>query len=312
MTGISMIRDLNDTLVFVRVVRLGSFTAAAQALQIPKTTVSRRVRELEQAIGVQLLRRTTRQLSLTEAGAVYYEQCKDIAATLEHAELAVHQLRDGPRGWLRVTVPYSFGVSWFAPLLAGFRQAYPEIKLEILASHVPLDLVGEEIDVALRLGVLPDSSLVARRLASYATGIYAAPEYIERHGAPVTPDALIEHRTLVLNQARRDVGYVWPLRKAGAKLRNYRVEPTIIANDPALLKDALLAGEGLSLGMDRSMQIDVEAGRLCRVLPQWIGPPQDLNAVTAREHLPSPKVTAFIKYLKERMSGSEISHDWTE
>lgn len=301
-----MIRDLNDTLVFVRVVRLGSFTAAAQALQIPKTTVSRRVRELEQAIGVQLLRRTTRQLSLTEAGAVYYEQCKDIAATLEQAERSVHQLRDGPRGWLRVTVPYSFGVSWFAPWVAGFRQAYPQIRLEILASHVPLDLVAEEIDVALRLGALPDSSLVARRLASYATGIYAAPGYIERHGEPITPDELIQHQTLVLNQARREVGYVWPLRRSGAKLRNYRVEPTILANDPALLKDALLAGEGLSLGMDQSMLAEVEAGRLCRVLPEWIGPPQDLNAVTAREHLPSPKVTAFIAYLKGRMSGLEI------
>ncbi|WP_095920392.1 LysR family transcriptional regulator [Pseudomonas sp. QTF5] len=300
-----MIRDLNDTMVFVHVVRLGSFTAAAHALQTPKTTVSRRVRELEQAIGVQLLRRTTRQLSLTEAGAVYFDQCKEIAATLEHAERAVHQLRDGPRGWLRVTVPYSFGISWFSPLISGFRQAYPEIQLEILASHVPLDLVGEEIDVALRLGVLPDSSLVARRLASYATGIYAAPQYIEHHGQPATPDALIEHRTLVLHQARRDAGYVWPLRQAGAKLRNYLVEPSIIANDPALLRDALCAGEGLSLGMDHSMQADVEAGRLYRVLPEWIGPPQDLNAVTAREHLPSPKVTAFIGFLKAHMSAQQ-------
>ncbi|WP_392887809.1 LysR substrate-binding domain-containing protein [Pseudomonas migulae] len=297
-----MIRDLNDTLVFVRVVRLGSFTAAAHALQIPKTTVSRRVRELEQAIGVQLLRRTTRQLSLTEAGAVYFDQCKDIASTLEHAELAVHQLRDGPRGWLRVTVPYSFGVSWFAPLVSGFRQAYPEIKLEILASHVPLDLVADEIDVALRLGALPDSSLIARRLASYATGIYAAPDYLARHGQPTTPEELIEHRALVLHQARRDVGYVWPMRRTGAKFRHYQVEPSVIANDPALLKEALCAGEGLSLGMDQSMQADVQAGRLCRVLPDWIGPPQDLNAVTAREHLPSPKVTAFIGFLKAQIS----------
>lgn len=296
-----MIRDLNDTLVFVCVVRLGSFTAAAHALQIPKTTVSRRVRELEQAIGVQLLRRTTRQLSLTEAGAVYYEQCKSIADTLEHAERAVHQLRDGPRGWLRVTVPFSFGVSWFAPLLAGFRQAYPEIRLEILASHVPLDLVGEEIDVALRLGALPDSSLIARRLASFATGIYVAPEYLARHGAPQTPEELLHRQTLTLHQARRDVGYVWPLRREGGRLRDYRVEPSILANDPALLHDALLAGEGLSLAMDQSMKTDVQAGRLIRVLPEWIGPPQDLNAVTAREHLPSPKVTALIGYLKAHM-----------
>jgi len=297
-----MIRDLNDTLVFVRVVRLGSFTAAAHALQMPKTTVSRRVRELEQAIGVQLLRRTTRQLSLTEAGAVYYEQCQSIADTLEHAERAVHQLRDGPRGWLRVTVPFSFGVSWFAPLLAGFRQAYPDIRLEILASHVPMDLVGEEIDIALRLGALPDSSLIARRLASFDTGIYAAPQYLARHGTPQSPEELLHHQTLTLHQARRDVGYVWPLRREGARLRDYRVEPCILANDPALLHEALLAGEGLSLAMEQSMQADVQAGRLIRVLPQWIGPPQDLNAVTAREHLPSPKVKALIGYLKARMT----------
>ncbi|MDL5593837.1 LysR substrate-binding domain-containing protein [Bacillus subtilis] len=296
-----MIRDLNDTLVFACVVRLGSFTAAAHALQIPKTTVSRRVRELEQAIGVQLLRRTTRQLSLTEAGAVYYEQCKSIADTLEHAERAVHQLRDGPRGWLRVTVPFSFGVSWFAPLLAGFRQAYPEIRLEILASHVPMDLVGEEIDVALRLGALPDSSLIARKLASFPTGIYAAPQYLACHQTPQAPEELLHHQTLTLHQARRDVGYVWPLRREGARLRDYRVEPSILANDPALLHDALLAGEGLSLAMDQSMKTDVQAGRLIRVLPEWIGPPQDLNAVTAREHLPSPKVTALIAYLKTHM-----------
>ncbi|MBV4473974.1 LysR family transcriptional regulator [Pseudomonas botevensis] len=297
-----MIRDLNDTLVFVRVVRLGSFTAAAHALQIPKTTVSRRVRELEQAIGVQLLRRTTRQLSLTEAGAVYYEQCRTIADTLEHAERAVHQLRDGPRGWLRVTVPFSFGAHWFAPMLAGFRRAYPEIRLEILASHVPLDLVAEEIDVALRLGSLPDSSLIARRLASFPTGIFAAPDYLARHGQPASPEELLQHQTLILHQARRDVGYVWPLRRGGARLKDYRVEPSILANDPALLHDSLLAGEGLSLAMEQSMDADVRAGRLVRVLPEWTGPPQDLNAVTAREHLPSPKVTALIDYLKARMA----------
>ncbi|WP_085630500.1 MULTISPECIES: LysR family transcriptional regulator [unclassified Pseudomonas] len=298
-----MKRDLNDTLVFVQVVRLGSFTAAAHALQIPKTTVSRRVRELEQAIGAQLLRRTTRQLSLTEAGAVYYERCQSVADTLEQAEHAVQQLREGPRGWLRVTVPFSFGVSWFAPMLAGFRQRYPQVRLEILASHVPLDLVGEKIDLALRLGALPDSSLIARRLASFPTGLFAAPAYLEREGHPAGPEELMRHRTLTLHQARRDVGYVWPLRRAGGRLKDYRVDPQILANDPALLRDALLAGEGLTLAMEQSLDEDVRAGRLVRVLPEWIGPPQDLNAVTAREHVPSPKVTALIAYLKAHMAG---------
>jgi DNA-binding transcriptional LysR family regulator len=297
-----MARDLNDTLVFVRVVQEGSFTSAARALQIPKTTVSRRVYELEKYMGAQLLRRTTRKLSLTEAGAIYFEQCRSIGSTLEAAEGAVHQLRDGPRGWLRVTMPYSFGVSWFAPLLPGFRANYPDVKLEILASHATLDLVEDEIDIALRLGELPDSSLVARRLASFPSGTFASPAYLRRAGAPETPEALRDHSTLALHQARRDVGYVWPLRKASGKPRGYLIDPVVVASDPALLHDALRQGEGISLAMEHSMAADVKARRLVRVLPEWIGPPQDLNALSSRERMPSPKVQAFISYLKKRLS----------
>jgi DNA-binding transcriptional LysR family regulator len=296
-----MARDMNDTLVFVRVVQEGSFTAAARALQIPKTTVSRRVYELEKYMGAQLLRRTTRKLSLTEAGAIYFEQCRSIASTLEAAEGAVQQLRDGPRGWLRVTMPYSFGVSWFAPLLPGFRAIYPDVRLEIVASHATLDLVDAEIDIALRLGELPDSSLVARRLASFPSSMFASPAYLRHAGAPETPEALRDHPTLALHQARRDVGYVWPLRRGSGKPRGYLIDPVVVASDPALLYDALRQGEGISLAMEQSMAMDVKARRLVRVLPEWIGPPQELNALSSRERMPSPKVQAFISYLKERL-----------
>ena len=296
-----MARDVNDTLVFVRVVQEGSFTAAAHALQMPKTTVSRRVLELEKYVGAQLLRRTTRKLSLTEAGAIYFEQCRGIGATLEAAEGAVHKLRDGPRGWLRVTMPYSFGVDWFAPLLPGFRSRYPEVRLEILASHATLDLVQDEIDLALRLGELPDSSLVARRLASFPSGTFASPAYLKRAGVPAVPEDLRNHRTLALHQARRDVGYVWPLRKDGGKPRGYLIDPVLVASDPALLHAALRGGEGISLAMELSMAADLKARRLLRVLPQWIGPPQELNALSPRERMPSPKVQAFIGYLKEQL-----------
>ena len=300
-TAVPMARDMNDTLVFVRVVQEGSFTAAAHALQMPKTTVSRRVYELEKYVGSQLLRRTTRKLSLTEAGAIYFEQCRGIAGTLEAAESAVHRLRDGPRGWLRVTMPYSFGVDWFAPLLPGFRARYPDVKLEILASHATLDLVQDEIDVALRLGELPDSSLVARRLASFPSGTFVSPLYLKRSGTPEMPESLRDHQTLALHQARRDVGYVWPLRKGSGKHRAYLINPVIVASDPALLFDALCGGAGISLAMELSMAAEVKAHRLVRVLPQWVGPPQDLNALSTRERMPSPKVQAFIAYLKERL-----------
>lgn len=296
----AMRRDVNDTLVFVRVVQEGSFTAAAHALQIPKTTVSRRVLELEKHVGAQLLRRTTRKLSLTEAGAIYYEHCRGIAATLEHAEGEVHKLRDGPRGWLRLTMPYSFGVDWIAPLLPGFRARYPDVKIEIVASHATLDLVESEIDIALRLGELPDSSLVARRLASFPSGAFASPAYVKRAGLPHRRSncATTAHSRCI----RRVVtwGMCGPCARARASRAGF-VHPVIVASDPFFLHPALLQGEGISLAMEMSMAADVKARRLVRVLPAWWGPPQELNALSSREHLPSPKVQAFIAYLKEQL-----------
>ncbi|WP_342706396.1 LysR substrate-binding domain-containing protein [Burkholderia arboris] len=297
-----MARDLNDTLIFVHVVQAGSFTGAANALQIPKTTVSRRVQELETHLGAQLLHRTTRKLRLTEAGTAYFEQCRAIVDRLDAAESAVHQLRDGPRGWLRVTLPYSFGVTWIAPLIAGFRSRYPDVRLEIVATHVPLDLFAEDVDIALRFGILPDSSLVARHLGSFATSIYASPGYLDVHGAPSGPDDLHHHPALVLHQAKGTGCYIWTLRKPGRKPEHYSLDPVIVASDPALILDAARAGQGLMLAMDMSMEPDVKAGRLRRVLSDWKGPPQDLNVLFPKERAPSPKVQAFVRYLREQLS----------
>ena len=296
-----MAADLNDTLIFVRVVQAGSFTAAARLLKMPKTTVSRRVMTLETQLGAQLLHRTTRRLGLTEAGGLYYAHAQDMVRQIDEGEAAVHQLQAGPRGWLRITLPYSFGVAWIAPLLADFRATYPDVRLEILASHVPLDLVADDIDVALRLGVLPDSDLVARRLGSFATGVYASPVYLRSAGEPMHPSELDDHVTLTLHQARRERGYAWPLRKEGGRTQYFAVDPVIVASDPGLLHDALCAGQGISLAMHQSMAVDVKAGRLRRVLPEWTGPVQDFNAVFPRGAVASPKVRAFVDFLRERL-----------
>ena len=145
-----MARDLNDTLIFVKVVELGSFIAAARSLRLPKTTVSRKVQELETRLGAQLLHRTTRKLGLTEAGNIYFDHCQRIARELDEAESAVGQLQGGPRGWLRFTAPYSAGVIWIAPLLGEFRARYPEVRVEMILTNETLDLIDKEIDVALR------------------------------------------------------------------------------------------------------------------------------------------------------------------
>ncbi|WP_175034907.1 LysR family transcriptional regulator [Burkholderia lata] len=296
-----MARDLNDTLICVRVAQAGSFTVAAAALQIPKTTVSRRMQELEAHLGALLLHRATRKLRLTEAGTAYFEQCRAIADQLEVAESTVHQLPDGPRGWLRVTVPYSFGVTWIAPLITGFCSRYPDVRLEIVATHVSLDLFAEDVDIALRFSILPDSSLVARRLGSVATSIYASPAYLDTHGAPSGPDDLRRHPALALHQATSTGCYIWTLRKPGRKPEHYPLDSVIVASDPALILDAARAGQGLMLAMDMSMEPDVQTGQLRRVLPDWMGPRQDLNALFPKERPPSLKVQAFVRYLQAQL-----------
>lgn len=296
-----MSRDLNDTLVFLKVVEAGSFIAAARALRLPKTTVSRRVQDLEMRLGAQLLHRTTRKLGLTEAGSVYYENCRRIARQLEEAESAVAELQGGPRGWLRVTAPYSLGIERIAPLLGEFRARHPELRVEMLLNNEALDLIDRELDVALRVGDLPDSGLVARQLARLRTGVYASPSYIERHGEPRHPEELIEHRTLGMQKMSRNDLYYWPLGD-GATMTEYRIDPIIVANDPGGVRGALLCGEGLMLASDIMVKAYAERGYVRRVLAEWSGPEIPLSAVFPRGQVTSPKVRAFVDFLVERLN----------
>jgi DNA-binding transcriptional LysR family regulator len=294
-----MSRDLNDTLVFVRVVEHGSFIAAARALQLPKTTVSRKVQDLETRLGAQLLHRTTRKLGLTEAGNIYFEHCQRIARELDEAESAVGQLQRGPRGWLRITAPYSLGIERIAPLLGEFHALHPDVRVEMLLTNEALDIIDKELDIALRMGALPDSTFVARSLATLRTQVFASAAYLERHGEPLHPDDLQHHRTLAMTKQRRNGGFSWPLDD-GTGMTDYRIDPVFVANDPAGLRGALLCGEGLMLANDVMVKPFVERGYLRRVLPAWNGPEYELNAVFPRGRVQSPKVRAFVDFLVER------------
>jgi DNA-binding transcriptional LysR family regulator len=296
-----MTRDLNDTLIFVKVVELGSFIAAARALRLPKTTVSRKVQELEARLGAQLLNRTTRKLGLTEAGNVYYEHSQRIARELDEAESAVVQLQGGPRGWLRYTAPYSVGINWIAPLLGEFHARHPEVRVDMLLTNDNVDIIDRELDVALRVGALPDSNFVARRLAVFRTQVYASPSYVERHGEPLHPDDLQHHRALAMHRHRRNGGYHWTLGD-GAGQREFRVDPVLVANDPGALTGALICGEGLMLTSDVLIKPYAEKGMVQRVLAGWTGPDMDFNAVFPRGRVASPKVRAFVDFLVERLN----------
>lgn len=296
-----MSRDLNDTLVFVKVVEHGSFISAARALRLPKTTVSRKVQDLETRLGAQLLHRTTRKLGLTEAGNVYFEHCQRIARELDEAESAVGQLQGGPRGWLRVTAPYSLGIDRLAPLLGEFHARHPEVRVEMILTNEPLDLIDKEIDVALRIGSLPDSNFVARRLAVFRTQIYASLEYLERHGEPLHPDDLQHHRALAMQKQRHNGSFLWSLND-GERSVDYRIDPVFVANDPAALRGALMCGEGLMLASDVMMKPYAERGFIRRVLAGWNGPEYELNAVFPRGRVQSPKVRAFVDFVVERIN----------
>ena len=296
-----MARDLNDTLIFVKVVEHGSFISAARALRLPKTSVSRKVQELEERLGAQLLHRTTRKLGLTEAGTIYFEHCQQIARQLDEAESAVGQLQGGPRGWLRVTAPYSIGITWVAPLLGEFYARHPDLRVELVLTQEPLDLIAKEIDVGLRVGSLPDSNLGARRLAVFRTQVYASPSYVERHGEPAHPAELQGHRALAIRKSHTNGDYHWTLGD-GAGYADFRVNPILVANDPAPLLGALLGGEGLMLASDVTIKPYAELGHVRRVLAGWIGPELDFNAVFPKGRMPSPKVRAFVDFLVERLN----------
>lgn len=296
-----MSRDLNDTLIFVKVVETGSFIAAARILRLPKTTISRKVADLETRLGAQLLHRTTRKLGLTEAGNIYFEHCQRIARELDEAESAVGQLQRGPRGWLRFTVPYSIGIQWVSPLLGEFHARHPEVRLEMLLTSDTVDLIDKELDLALRVGNLPDSNLIARRLAQFRTNVYASPAYIARHGEPLHPDELQHHRTLAMHKSRRNGQFWWTLGN-GSQQQDFRVDPIMVANDPGALKGALLCGEGLLLTGDVTVKPYAEKGLIRRVLAGWKGPEVDFNAVFPRGQVQSPKVKAFVDFLVERLN----------
>ncbi|MGM0559591.1 MAG: LysR family transcriptional regulator [Pseudomonadota bacterium] len=292
--------------VFVNVVESGSFSAAARNLNLSKSAVSKTISRLEEGLGTRLLNRTTRKLSLTEAGRSYYEGCRRMLNEAEAANQAVHRLSDAPRGTLRVNLPMSFGTLQVAPLLPLFLQRFPEIDLDAAFDDRPVDLVEEGYDMAIRIGVLSDSSLIARRLAPNRRVLCAAPSYLEEQGAPQSPEALAAHSCLLYSyQASGDS---WRLIGPDGE-RRIRVSGRLRLNNGEAIRAAAVAGLGIAYLPTFIAGTDLQAGRLVPILPDWMD--DGLGAVhavyPAGRHL-SPKVRVFIDFLAEHF-GKEPSWD---
>jgi len=297
-----MLRDMSDTMAFIEVVKRGSFTAAAESLRTSKARVSKKVQDLEHRLGVKLLHRTTRNIRLTEAGSIYFERCRDLARLIGDAESAVEQVHGKPSGWLRVTAPHWLVTKALAPLLVGFRNAYPEVKLQLILDHDVKNILHEDIDVACRLwnGAMPDSDLAARRLAYIPTALYASRRYVQEHGIPEHPSCLKDHACLVTQLFYGRPEHSWPLTRE-AEVVDYPINPAVVATDPEALFEFLIRGQGIQLTNPHLVHTAVASGDVLRILPEWSGPSATLYAVRAGGRVQPLKVRVFIDYLTEHL-----------
>lgn len=289
--------DLNEVLVFARVVQAGSFTAAAQALGMPKSSVSKKVADLEERLGTRLLQRTTRSLGLTDAGRVYFERCARIVAEVEEAEHAVLELQAAPRGLLRASVPLSFGI--LGSIVAGFLDENPEVRVEVVCTDRLVDLARDGFDVAIRAGELTDSSLVARRLGTMKRVLVAAPAYLQQRGRPASPEELASHACIAFGGGATPE--LWSLQHSDER-RDIRVSPRCTANDFEMVLDAARAGLGVAWVLDFLAAADLREGRLAHVLPEWCSVELPVHAVYPTTRHVSPKVIRFIDCLRDHFS----------
>jgi len=293
----------NDLLIFARVAEAGSFSRAAERIGLPKSTVSRRISFLEEQLGERLMLRTTRRLTLTEFGLQLLEHARQVAAEVDAVKALSEHRQARPSGRLRVSMPSDFATLLLTDMLAAFIALHPAVSLEIDLSPRRVDLLGENFDLAVRIGALPDDALLAaRRIAVFPSGLYAAPGYLAERGEPATPEDLDHHDTLrLLGRNGEAVG--WTLMQAERKWEGSPPARTV-ANAPDLLIALARAGAGIAAVPDYFAAPHVARGELRRVLPAWRMPSHTAWAVFPGRRLMPAKTRAFIDMLEAALAGA--------
>lgn len=297
--------DADDLLLFARVMEQGSFSRAAERLQWPKSSVSRRIAALENRLGEKLLQRSTRRLTLTEFGAGVLEHARALSAEVDAAlALALHR-QQKPSGRLRVSMPADFANQGLAPMLAAFVRDYPEVQLELDLSPRRVDLIAEGFDLALRVGELSqdNNSLGARRLATLSTGLYASPAYLAQQGEPLLPEGLNQmHALMILD--RKGEALPWTLLHAQDASQTWTGAPAqrSLANAPELLLRLACAGVGITAVAQFFAKAPVARGELQRVLPTWCLPPTDCWAVFPERRLMPLRTRVFLDALSHALA----------
>lgn len=282
---------------FVKVVESGGITAAADRMNTVKSAVSRRLSELEARLGIQLLTRSTRRMSLTESGQRYYEQCVRILADIDDVEAAITSESAALKGRLRITAPVTFGVLHLASAISDFVNQHPNLQLEVELNDRQVDLVDEGFDLAVRIADLGDSNLIARHLTPVRMAVCASPDYLRTQGTPCTPTELAEH-TFLHYSNRPDSS--WRYRDARGKESSLRLKPGLVANNGSLLRELAIAGHGIVIAPTFIVYRALESGQLVALLEDCQWPRLNAFAVYPPTRHLSPRVRVFIDFLAQR------------
>ncbi len=284
---------------FVCVLESGSFSAAARRLNLGQPAVSKSIAQLEEHLGVGLLLRSTRGLTPTEAGTAYYQRAKRAIEEAHEADLAARGAGSGLHGTLRVSAALTFARLHVLPHLGTFLAANPQLDIDIVLDDRTVNLVEQGIDVALRMGALPDSNLVARKLAQCRRLVLATPGYLQRHGAPLTPSDLAQHQAVIFTQAGG--GEHWAF-KQGSTVQSVTVNGRVRVSAAEGVRTAVLAHLGLALTSEWMFAAELASGDVVPLLEQWQLPPLDLWAVFPTGRLASAKARAFVEFVEGLLS----------
>jgi DNA-binding transcriptional LysR family regulator len=285
---------LNDMALFVEVARAKSFRKAAEVLEMPNSTLSRRISELEKAIGLRLLHRTTRKIELTEAGTLYYERSKRIVdeARLAHEQLG--EMLGQPTGMLRVSLPVDFATLYLTPIIIDFAHQFPDITFEFDLTPRRVDLIAEPFDVAIRLGEMQDSSLIARLIGQHSRHLYASPSYIETNGKPKSPADLVNHQCICMLRVP-----TWTLLNGNSRVD---VVPPgrFTLNSMGMIRALAVSDVGIAMLPEKIAANDIASGGLVHILPEWQGTPVNIYALTETRLIPA-KTQRFLEFLNAKL-----------
>ena len=282
--------------VFVAVAKHSSFRRAGDVLGMPSSTVSRRVAELEREVGLRLFHRTTRRVDLTEAGKLYFDNCQRIVQEAELAHLALADLQAKPSGLIRASMPVDFSVMYISKVLTVFARQYPDIQFALDLNPGQSNLLTDGFDFAIRMGAPKESHLIARKIATLTTQLYASPSYLAQHGCPDEPQDLLAHPCLRMRDAP------WVLtRLSDGHSESVAVQGRVTANNFGMLRNLALAGEGIMISGKTMFQSELDQEQLVHVLPAWEAPSVPVYVLTATRLLPA-KVRVFIDFLMDQLN----------